>query len=1080
MDRGKADTLGALATRPNGNASSSGRGNLARPLFSTRQASQHDPSKPDSKENIISDTDASVGTSAHPRHPLYSSPRYVRHSGSLSTSTHQRPESPRETRIPRPKSTASVTPSPVQQESRGLSRKQLVDMRQPMSFKSAFELAKKQEADDQLDDDTFDIKQAFNIASAEMNGRIHGSPSPAPRNSYARRESHGAASQRPSTSRSTNDDLGSHLRKFDRSHQLNVGDGSRNNLFGRTRRGPNASETGDIPAMKNVNGGVGGLLTRHRTSQAEMSSRKSDSAVGSVGQDHVREATPVPAIEYKDVSDHQASPVDRSAHPSLEKSYNWQLDADFTAGDLQVSDSPRIRAGRSNGTSLRAPSSATSSPVSGTPNFRRSNNRLDQIRQKEIEAANAILSEDDPPLSKRTNSRLDELRMREMEALSKRSVAISRLDEIRIKNSEARSDQPDTGREPSGRSLRGGSLQIENEHMKTSEVKAESGAGGEEFHDPPIIIPRNTSNHRLSDVSKEERDNPNPRENTAESQLPRNDSHDLLRRLARATSNSPPAEKTTERQAAINDGLQTRDSGKREESRPRSRRAERISKNLEVKSSRERPTVGFVGLKREAFSESSREKRPSRSGSEADPTDRIEAEMKLFAPLDNMSEKSSLRAPSPILTELNDEETPRATKVDPLTQPTPRVTGAYVETPATVRVKQESGSLDDKQRPGGHSKASDAALSESRNRSSSEPWNRDSVEEEDDAEVSAKPRSSSAPTSSRRIRSASRRRRPLRNLTNTANPPSVKDDIRAILRMNQIDDSTLDDFDSILADQNIDDEELERMMNDTMHKIDDDLELPGLSERDRELRVYDRMSKSLKTGLLGIRSAKKGIERLEDKVTHTDHKAGRTNTAAPDPPDPKPETRASTRPDGPAPVFISVPALYRKSPRFRLTKMGLLTIVVFVWYIVESIFCSLYTTQYLCTPTVPCEWSPNEPYFPYAMPFMLDEWTTGGKGRELTWWIGEQVGDALAEALDWVTDTDFTQFDPRYMNVWQRKRHLRRLRKHGLSPKWVKPADYQLKFPAWNAARLAREAAEEFGYGYEEEDEMMSADERVR
>ncbi|KAL7627921.1 hypothetical protein AAE478_002116 [Parahypoxylon ruwenzoriense] len=1077
MDRSSPSTSGVLAAKPNGNTNSDSLKNPTRQLFGSRRTPRKDSTKPESKENIASDTDASTG--ANSRHPLYSGPRYIRHSSSLSASTHRASESPRETRIPRPKSTAPGISSPSPQNKQGQSPQLPVDMRQPMSFRSAFELAQKQDADEQLDD-TFNIQQAFRIASAEMNGRIQGSPSPAPRNSHLKRESYSAIPQRPLTNRSNNDDLGRHLQQFDRTHQLSTGNKPQNSLFNKTRLGPKVLETGDVVPRRVSDGNLGVSPARRRISQVEADPRKKDLAAGPANRGNAGGSIPIPTIEYESASDGRVSPINRPLHLSPEKSYNWQLDADFTAGDLQVSNSPRIQTSHSNGVSSRRPPSVTSSPASGTPNSRRGNHRLDQIRQKEIEAANAVISEDDPPLHKRVNSRLDELRAREREALSKRSVATSRLDEIRIRNSEARSESPETGRGSNRESLRGGSLQIENEPTKTPEIQTMSGLERGQVPDTPVTIFRSTSDQKPSEASKDGRGEPKAEDGKRDARLPRNDSQDLLRRLARATSNSPPAEKT-EQQAVSNESPPRGEPRVRADSRPRLTREERKSKNLEVKGSRERPTVGFAGLRRGLSSDSIREKRASRPGSEADPTDRIEAEMKLFAPLDNYSEKGSVRALSPNPSEPYEEETPRATRFDPLTQPTPRVTGAYIETPATIKVVKHESDLDDKPALDDPSKKS-GTIPELRSRSSSEPLKEEGVKQQgDDAKASggtSKSRSSSAPTSSRRARSASRRRRPLRPLINTAKPPSVKDDIRAILRMNQIDDSTLDDFDTILADHQINDEELEQMVNDTMDKIDNDLELPGLSERDRELQIYDRMSKSLKTGLLGIRSAKKGIERLEDKVMHTEHKAGQIHTDL-NTSSTKPRTHVPANLDNSGPVLISIPALYRKSPKFRLTKFGLLTLLILIWYIIESIFCFLYAApQYDCTPDLPCDWSPNEPYFPYTTPFMLDEWATGGKGRELTWWIGEEVGDILADVSDWVTNTDFTQFDQKYMNVWERKRHRRRLRKHGLIPQWVRPPHYNARFPEWNSARRAEEATEELEY--EAEDEMMSADERVR
>ncbi|KAI0841170.1 hypothetical protein F5Y06DRAFT_260838 [Hypoxylon sp. FL0890] len=1074
MDRDSPKSPRVLTTKPNGNANGNGNGRSGRTStqpFGNRRASKKDNGKPEHKETVISDTD----TSPNSRHPLYSSPKYIPGSNSFSASANRNSESPRETRIPLPKYTGSTPTSPTQQNQLhsnlrnkpGRFQTQSLDMRQPMSFRSAFALAQKQEADDQLDD-TFSIKHAFNMASAEMNGRIDGSPSPAPRS--MRRQSYSAIPQRALTS-APNSDLGQHLRQFDRNHQLGTGNGPLRGLFGRSRIGPRVSETGNLLAKKASDGDLGGSPARRRSSQQGIDSKK----------EHTEAPKPIPSIEYKSASDDRASSTKRYAQPSPEKNYNWQLDADFTAGDLQVSDSPRIRTDQSNGKSSRRTSSAASSPVNGTPNMRRSNNRLDQIRQKEIEAANAVLPEEDVS-SRPTNSRLDEVRAREMVALSKRAVATSRLDEIRIRNSEARSESPETGRNSSREELRGSSLQLEDETAKTPENKAVSGTKGEPTSDTPPTVLRSMSDHKLGEASKEKIDDINVDNGKKGVELRRNDSHDLLQRLARATSASPPSEKTNQ-EAVPDDALLNERSDSRENSRSRSTREERKSrnlevKNLEVKSSRERPTVGFAGLRRIVSSDSIKEKRASLPGSEADPLDRIEGELRLFAPLDNYSEKGSVRAPSPIPSEPAEEETPRPSKVDPLTQPTPKVTGAYVETPATIKIKQESHSDDRKvsevpnQLP--------AKIPELRSRSSGEVLNGESIKQEDsDAKTlrsTSAPRSSSVPTAPRRGRSASRRRRPLRPLINTAKPPSVKEDIRAILRMNDIDDSTLEDFDSILADQEINDEELQKMVNDTMGKIDDDLDFPGLSERDSEIEVIDRLSKSLKTGLLGIRSAKKGIERLEDKVTHTEHKADQAHTDL-NASSSKSETHIPASPNASGPVLLAVPALYRKSPKLRPTRLGVLALTVFVWYILESIFCILYTTEYNCTPQLPCVWSPNEPYFPYAMPFMLDEWTTGGKGRALTWKIGEEVGDIFADVSDWVMNRDLTQYDERYMDVWQRKRHRRRLRKRGLTPKWVPPPGYKPRFAEWNAARLAREAAEQ--NGYEGEDETMSADEMV-
>ncbi|KAI1137812.1 hypothetical protein F5Y05DRAFT_62796 [Hypoxylon sp. FL0543] len=1081
MDRDPPKPPRVLATKSNGNINANGSsrgGRTATQSFGNRRASKKDNGKLEHKETVTSDTD----TSPNSRHPLYSSPKYIPGSNSFSASANRNPESPRETRIPLPKYTESTVTSPTSpthqnklqsnlRNKPGHFQTQSLDMRQPMSFRSAFALAQKQEAGDQLDD-TFSIKHAFNMASAEMNGRVDGSPSPAPRST--RRQSYSAIPQRALAS-GPNSDLGQHLRQFDKNHRLGAANGPPNGLFNRTRVGLRVSETGNVLSKTASDGDLGGSPSRRRSNQEETGSKK----------EHADAPGPIPSIEYEPAGDDRAdraSPTKRPAQPSPEKSYNWQLDADFTAGDLQISDSPRIRTTQSNGESSRRTSTASSSPVDGTPNMRRSNNRIDQIRQKEIEAANAVLPEEDVFSSRPTNNRLDELRAREMAALSRRAVATSRLDEIRIRNSEAHSESPETGRSSNREELRGSSLQLEDEPAKTPENKAVSEAKEDKSSDTPPTVLRSMNGHRLGEPSKETTNDTRTDDGKKGAQLRRNDSHDLLQRLARATSASPPTEKTN--QEAIPDDPPPKEKpDSRDDSRSRSTREERKPRNLEVKSlevksSRERPTVEFAGLRRVLSSDSIKEKRGSVHGSEADPLDRIEGELRLFAPLDNYSEKGSVRGPSPVPSEPAEEETPRPHKVDPLTQPTPRVTGAYVETPATIKIKQESHS-DVRNMPEVKDQLPNK-IPEIRSRSSGEVLNGEIIKQEGSgvniSRSALAPRSSSMPTAPRRLRSASRRRRPLRPLINTAKPPSVKDDIRAILRMNDIDDSTLEDFDSILADQEINEEELQKMVDDTMNKIDDDLDFPGLSEQNSELEVIDRLSKSLKTGLLGIRSAKKGIERLEDKVMHTEHKADQAHadlTISSS----KSETSIPANPDGSSTVLLALPALYRKSPKLRPTKLGVLALTMFLWYILESIFCILYTTEYDCTPQLPCVWSPNEPYFPYAMPFMLDEWATGGKGRELTWKLGEEMGDLFADVSDWVMNRNLTQYDEKLMDVWQRKRHRRRLRKRGLTPKWVPPPEYKPRFAEWNAARLAREAAEE--YGYEGEDETMSADEMI-
>ncbi|TGJ84148.1 hypothetical protein E0Z10_g4615 [Xylaria hypoxylon] len=1091
MDRNPPETGGVLTTKPNG------RKNNTQP-FVSRRLSRKSSGNSESKENsITSDTDG--GVRAIPR-PTHTSIRGHRQSDSLiehrfaspspspsirvdrSTAIFGTPRHSQNTRIPRP---ATTGPSPDnhrrdipqhQDRSPDNYSEHMSPMRQPMDLKAAFKRAQEQTAAEaQSDsDNTIDLKQAFNMANAEFNGiyGIDGSPSPAPRS--FRREFKSTIPSKNGTGMK-HSDLNKHLERFDRDHQLAGGAGPLDGLFTKNRIRPTVSETGRALANNPSDSSHHGNRERQNPDVQTTSSRNEEQAEGYgtlVGKLPAAGAysgrggadVPVPSIEYESASDDRPSPDFQPTTISPEKSTNWHLDADFTAGDLQISESPRITIGKQSSD----PSHQTDPPVA-----RRNNDKLSQIYQREVEAARTTFPED-TPVVRQMNHKLEEIRVREMEALSRRALASSRLDEIRIRNSEPRSESPEIRHDPYKKPLEERPMRLDAERQNTHKPSSNLEWRGEPIHDTPVVIFKKPSDRTLGS-SDHDRIQENKDKCGA---LSRSDSHDLLRRLARATSSSPRenlSETEKDKEAPITEKTAIKQLVEaRNLNRSPLPQEEGKVRSLEIKNSKDRLTVGFADLMRIPSSDSVEEKRSSMPTSEVDPTDRIAAELNLFAPLDNYSEKGSIRAPSPVPSEPIDEKTPRPLKVDPLTQPTPRVTGAYVDTPATVRVKGEEGHVKTSEKP---PIVSELATTTQSGNSRLSPTKRTMDTGATSRARSLKrsgPRSSSVPTASRRSRSSSRRRRPL---INTAKPPTVRDDILAILRANNIDDSTLENLDSILADHEVDDLELKHMVNGSVLKIENDLDVKfsETSDRKRELEAYDRMSKSLQTGLLGIRSAKKGIERLEDKVTH--------NSAKVDQPGPKVSSSSPLRQpppsqDGAAPVLIPVPRLYRKDPKFKLTTLGIVTICTIIWYALECTFCFLYAgPEYICTPSIPCDWSPHEPYFPYTMPFMLDEWATGGKGRVFALRMGEEVGDILAEVSDWVTNTDFTQFDELYMDVWQRKRHRRRLRKHALIPKWTEPPGYKARYPDWQLAKAAREVAQERGLG---EDETMSADEIVR
>ncbi len=176
----------------------------------------------------------------------------------------------------------------------------------------------------------------------------------------------------------------------------------------------------------------------------------------------------------------------------------------------------------------------------------------------------------------------------------------------------------------------------------------------------------------------------------------REDSRDVLRRLARVTSTSPSLESQSSKHAnaAASDekGPQERPADSSTDEGPHTKMDTKLEGPEGRAADDTRTFVDIAGLRRISSTDSASTKRSSIAHSDGDPIDRIEAEMKLFAPLDNQSERGSIRAPSPLPEDDEDEEepsveeTPRPPKFDPVSRPTPKVTGAFVETPVTVKI----------------------------------------------------------------------------------------------------------------------------------------------------------------------------------------------------------------------------------------------------------------------------------------------------------------------------------------------------------------------------------------------------------
>ncbi|PNY23153.1 Uncharacterized protein TCAP_06908 [Tolypocladium capitatum] len=863
---------------------------------------------------------------------------------------------------------------------------------------------------------------------------------------------------------------------------------------------------------------------------------------------------PLPSVEAGDRG-LRPSPRRNAENKPPERSFAWQVDEDFTGGDLQVSDSPRIKVASNqpfanrpslvaggdrvsirSPTRLAQPGSRSTKPDEarereGERNMskeamaersqpRRRNTKLDEIRAREkaAELQIAVPARNQP---RPKNTKLDEIRRREAEGLSKRAYASARLEEIREQNSVSRSLSPDDARPHSNREPQRAALSgADGKTEAPARPRSAFEAGGERIPDTPITV---FKGYRNADAGASARagaaaaeGSVNDRGSTAaDSGNRRKDSYDLLRRLARATSSSPAPEAGGKQQPAPprseggSDRQTTRPAppGRSPDNGGRTARSTRAN----ARDNNPRPTVGFAGLQREHSADSAKSKRSSMQ-SEMDPTDRIEAEMKLFAPHDNHSERGSVRAPSP--GEDDDEPaeaTPKPQKHDFSSMPTPRVTGAYVETPATVRVDRSRDREEPKPAPGDEPNAPAPTIFGDERTSLA--WRDRDHDTASDPGVGGE-EDSDAPTAAARrrprARSLPRRRPPLKN---TARPPSVKADLLELQRIHNIDDSTMEDLEEMLTGRKAASAKPEQppkqLPTTTTSKggdVDVEIKHESSGEGTRrakareeaadedvaELARYDRMSRSLRTGLLGIRTAKQGIERLEDQFSHA---GKRPSTTQPGEKDGRathdehheeqcPACIAQPNPRTVAYVHVAVPRLYHGAPRFRLTLLGLVLFLLSLWCAAESAACAKYCRPTACS-TGRCVYSLDDPTtFGSALPVKLDQWTTGGRGRRLFAWAAEELRDWAADVQDAALGRSAADVALEGLSFEQKRRHRRRLRKKGLAaPPPEPPPEHKAKWEAWRRTRLARERAREvheMGYHDAGEGGAIGRDERVR
>ena len=191
---------------------------------------------------------------------------------------------------------------------------------------------------------------------------------------------------------------------------------------------------------------------------------------------------------------------------------------------------------------------------------------LDRRRQWEVNdddfTGRSLQVSDSPPIKIR-NSTLDRIREREIESVEKRAVTTNRLGELRRKSStesprrrigfeEAQRDDIDGLNEASLQGQASGkSEQLDSDQNNTPAPTPDDT--GEAIPDTPVVIYKANSNGIVSSSEKNTRQPESEMQISSRPSHERKDSHDLLKRLARATSESPsPAKKFNDLDQASN------------------------------------------------------------------------------------------------------------------------------------------------------------------------------------------------------------------------------------------------------------------------------------------------------------------------------------------------------------------------------------------------------------------------------------------------------------------------------------------------------------------------------------------------
>ncbi|TGO19387.1 hypothetical protein BTUL_0004g00230 [Botrytis tulipae] len=315
--------------------------------------------------------------------------------------------------------------------------------------------------------------------------------------------------------------------------------------------------------------------------------------------------------------------------------------------------------------------------------------------------------------------------------------------------------------------------------------------------------------------------------------------------------------------------------------------------------------------------------------------------------LEQVSERLPDSAPTP----------PPSAPINPLLLPTPKVTGGWIETPAPPRMRTNGRT----------------------------PKEQPQIKEEPSS-----PRSHSEPSKPSRSQSRSRP-----TPINSAPTISAAADLQRIEKEARVDDSTTIDRDFSLFLKN-----QATSPNSETVEINLDFHENGqpLSHEEKEKRLEElaflRMNRSLKHTTSSIRDARHGIERLEQQVSSSDPRSHSPKELG------LPSPKTSSRPfflDAPLNpalnpnvhyLMIPLPRLRHPGTR-KFTWFGLLFTIFVTWFVAEWAMCETYCHPKYSNKDV---WHPSDPFWPWAIPTKMDQWTgkvvSRGIGDAWDWWEG--------------------------------------------------------------------------------------------